>query len=131
MTSALISLATFASPIGRLLGDSFNLKLLRDVDSTKIDAHSAATPAILDAVTITAIAYSVAETAETSKSVTKATFVGLISYLIAVIAARFAISPAITRLCKPCSPFGRFGVGIVVLVSLAIALVVVVSMLRL
>ena len=128
MTSTLLSVATFASPLGRLLEASFDLDILKG-QGKEIGALSLMV--ILEAVTITAIAYTVAETAETSKSVAKATIVGLINYLLSVVAARLLVAPTISRLCKPCSSFGRFGVGAVVLAALAITLAVVVSVLKL
>lgn len=107
----------FTAAAAHLVGLSFDVAELKtcgkDTLAKKISLS------LVDFVTVVAIAYNAALIAQ-DVGLEKATILGALMYILAVLVPRVVVEPTLDKFCKPCPASGRFGVGFVALVAIAI-----------
>lgn len=104
--------------MAKLVGISFNITTLKpNLDKATIQKNII--QALIDFVAIVAVIYNATVVARET-GVEKASIIGAITYLFAVVIPRVVVEPTLDKFCKPCSQSGRFGVGFVVLIALCV-----------
>lgn len=106
----------YTSAVASLVGQTFDVKQLKTYEGVA-PLQKRVAAFVIELFTVVMIC-ALAADAGTKAGVVRGTIVGGVSAGMAYILPRMFLSPVVSRLCKSCTPWGKLGLGICVLLGL-------------